>query len=174
MRNSNGVQRGSILNPDGDPSTPGYGSTPGVPRLTPDQMEISHIPVVPIGYGNAGELLKYVKGAGRSPRVAGRTVVPLSRRPRAGARARSGERRSRDQPLKPIFDTFGVVRGTEFPDELVIIGGHRDGWGPGTADNVSGTVSVLEAARAVAEEVKAGARRSARSSSRRGTPRSGD
>src|SRR4029077_5593004 len=37
-------------------------------------------------------------------------------------------------------------------------GGHRDGWGPGTADNVSGTVSVLEAARAVAEEVKAGAR----------------
>jgi N-acetylated-alpha-linked acidic dipeptidase len=46
----------------------------------------------------------------------------------------------------------------------VIIGGHRDGWGPGTADNVSGTVSVLEAARAVAEEVKAGARPSERSS----------
>ncbi len=62
------------------------------------------------------------------------------------------------KPLKPIFDTFGVVRGSEFPNELVIIGGHRDGWGPGTADNVSGTVSVLEAARAVAEEVKAGAR----------------
>ena len=40
----------------------------------------------------------------------------------------------------------------------MIIGGHRDGWGPGAADNVSGTVSVLEAARAVAEEVKAGVR----------------
>ena len=62
------------------------------------------------------------------------------------------------KPLKPIYDTFGVIRGSEFPNELVIIGGHRDGWGPGTADNVSGTVSVLEAARAVAEEVKAGAR----------------
>ena len=34
MRNANGVQRGSILNPDGDPSTPGYGSTANVPRLT--------------------------------------------------------------------------------------------------------------------------------------------
>jgi N-acetylated-alpha-linked acidic dipeptidase len=59
---------------------------------------------------------------------------------------------------KPIFDTFGIVRGSEFPDEIVMVGGHRDGWGPGTADNVSGTVSVLEAARAVAEAVKAGHR----------------
>ncbi|HMG95860.1 MAG TPA: M20/M25/M40 family metallo-hydrolase, partial [Gemmatimonadaceae bacterium] len=31
-------------------------------------------------------------------------------------------------------------------------------WGPGAADNVSGTVSVLEAARAIAEQVKAGKR----------------
>src|SRR5207237_9934736 len=43
-------------------------------------------------------------------------------------------------------------------DELVIVGGHRDAWGPGTADNVSGTVSVLEAARAVAEGLKVGVR----------------
>ena len=41
---------------------------------------------------------------------------------------------------------------------MVIVGGHRDAWGPGAADNVSGTVSVLEAARAVAEAVKAGHR----------------
>ena len=40
----------------------------------------------------------------------------------------------------------------------MIIGGHRDAWGPGAADNVSGTVSVLEAARAVAEAVRAGHR----------------
>src|SRR5437762_211428 len=41
---------------------------------------------------------------------------------------------------------------------MVLIGGHRDAWGPGTADNVSGTVSVLEAARAIAEQVKRGMR----------------
>jgi N-acetylated-alpha-linked acidic dipeptidase len=45
-----------------------------------------------------------------------------------------------------------------YPDEIVIIGGHRDAWGPGAADNVSGTVSVLEAARAISEQVKAGNR----------------
>jgi len=41
---------------------------------------------------------------------------------------------------------------------MVIVGGHRDAWGPGTADNVSGTVSVLEAARAVAAAIRAGHR----------------
>jgi N-acetylated-alpha-linked acidic dipeptidase len=59
---------------------------------------------------------------------------------------------------KTISNTFGVARGAELPDELVLVGGHRDGWGPGAADNVSGVVSVLEAARAVAEETRAGRR----------------
>jgi N-acetylated-alpha-linked acidic dipeptidase len=58
--------------------------------------------------------------------------------------------------FKPIWNTFGVLEGSEAPDELVIIGAHRDSWGPGAADNISGTVSVLEAARAVMEQVKAG------------------
>ncbi len=158
MRNSAGVQRGSILNPDGDPSTPGYGSTAGVPRLTPEQMTISHIPVVPISYGNASELLKYVRGA-QAPRG---WQGGLSFHYHVGpgpVRARVAVKDDRaTKPLKPIYDTFGVIRGSEFPNELVIIGGHRDGWGPGAADNVSGTVSVLESARAIAEEVKAGAR----------------
>jgi N-acetylated-alpha-linked acidic dipeptidase len=158
MRNSNGVQRGSILNPDGDPSTPGYGSTAGVPRLAPDKMDISHIPVVPIGYGNAAELLKYVKGSGVPRGWQGGLAFHYHVGP-GPVRARVAVSDDRaNKPLKPIFDTFGIVRGSEFPNELVIIGGHRDGWGPGTADNVSGTVSVLEAARAIAEEVTAGAR----------------
>jgi N-acetylated-alpha-linked acidic dipeptidase len=158
MRNSNGVQRGSILNPDGDPSTPGYASKPGVPRLRPDQMEISHIPVVPIGYGNASELLKYVRGAA-APR-GWQGGLPFHYHVGPGpVRARVAVADDRaTKAMKPIYDTFGIVRGSEFPDELVIIGGHRDAWGPGAADNVSGTVSVLEAARAVAEGLKAGVR----------------
>ena len=158
MRNSAGVQRGSILNPDGDPSTPGYGSNAGVPRLTPDKMEISHIPVVPISYGNASELLRFVRGA-NVPR-GWQGGLPFHYHAGPGpVRARVSVKDDRaTRPLKPIYDTFGIIRGSEFPNELVIVGGHRDGWGPGAADNVSGTVSVLEAARAVAEEVKNGAR----------------
>jgi N-acetylated-alpha-linked acidic dipeptidase len=57
---------------------------------------------------------------------------------------------------KPIWNTFGAIRGTEFPDELVIIGAHRDAWSPGAVDNVSGTVSVVESARAIAAQMRAG------------------
>ena len=158
MRNSAGVQRGSILNEDGDPSTPGYGSTAGVPRLTPDKMEIPHIPVVPISYGNASELLRFVRGVDVPRGWQGGLPFHYHAGP-GPVRAHLVVRDDRaTKPLKPIYDTFGVIRGSEFPEELVIVGGHRDAWGPGAADNVSGTVSVLEAARAVAEAVRNGAR----------------
>jgi N-acetylated-alpha-linked acidic dipeptidase len=158
MRNPNGVQRGSILNIDGDPSTPGYGSKTGVTRLTEDKMEISHIPVVPIGYGNASELLKYVRGASIPRGWQGGLSFHYHAGP-GPVKARIVVKDDRaTKPIKQIYDTFGMVRGSEYPDELVIIGGHRDGWGPGAADNVSGTVSILEAARAVAEQLKAGMR----------------
>jgi N-acetylated-alpha-linked acidic dipeptidase len=158
MRNRDGVQRGSVLNGAGDPATPGYASTGTVPRLPVDKMDIPHIPVVPISYGNAGELLEEVRGHDVPQSWQG----GLSFRYHVGpgpvrARVRVTDDRA-TKGTKPIFDTFGVVRGSEFPDELVIVGGHRDAWGPGTADNVSGTVSILEAARAVAEAVKAGHR----------------
>jgi N-acetylated-alpha-linked acidic dipeptidase len=156
MRNPNGVQRGSILNTDGDPSTPGYGSTAGAPRLTPDRMEIAHIPVVPIGYANAGELLKFLKGPGVPRGWQGGLPFHYHIGP-GPVRARLAVKDDRaTKAMKPIFDTFGYVRGNQFPDELVIVGGHRDGWGPGAADNVSGIVSVLEAARSIAEEMKSG------------------
>ena len=84
--------------------------------------------------------------------VAGRAAVPLSRRARPGARARAGDRRPRDARRRSRSGTPSAsCAAASCPDELVIVGGHRDGWGPGAADNVSGTVSVLEAARAVAE-----------------------
>jgi len=156
MRNSSGVQRGSVLNSNGDPSTPGYGSTQGVARLRADRMTIPRIPVVPMSYGNASELLKHLRGADVPRTWQGGLAFRYHVGP-GPVKARVAVKDDRaTKPLKPIYNTLGVIRGSEFPDELVIIGGHRDGWGPGAADNVSGTVSVLEAARAIAEEVKAG------------------
>ncbi len=158
MRNRNGVQRGSVMNVDGDPATPGYASTPGAPRIPESKMEIPHIPVIPISYGNASELLDGLRGHDIPSGWQG--GLPFRYHVGPGpVRARvlvSDDRATHG--TKPIYDTFGIVRGSEFPDELVIVGGHRDAWGPGAADNVSGTVSVLEAARAVAEAVKAGHR----------------
>ncbi len=159
MRPPAGVQRGSVLNVDGDPSTPGWPSTDGAKRLTLDQMDLPHIPVIPIGYGNAIELLRDLHGAD-IPDQSWQGGLPFRYHVGPGpVQARIQVRDDRDSAgYKKIWDTFGIVRGTEFPDEMVIIGGHRDAWGPGTADNVSGTVSVLEAARAIAAEVKQGHR----------------
>ena len=158
MRNRDGVQRGSVFNGAGDPATPGYAAVKGAPRLTEAQMAIPHIPVVPMSYGNASELLDGLRG--REVPQDWQGGLPFRYHIGPGpvtARVKVTDDRA-TRGTKPIFDTFGIVRGSEFPDEIVMVGGHRDGWGPGTADNVSGTVSVLEAAHAVADAVKAGHR----------------
>ena len=158
MRPSQGIQRGSIMNQDGDPSTPGYPSTTNAKRIPLAQMDIPHIPVLPISYGNATELLRGL--AGNSIPQPWQGGLPFRYHVGPGpVRARMAVTTdATTKPYKEIWDTFGIVRGSEFPEEIVMIGGHRDAWGPGAADNVSGTVSVLEAARAIAEQVKAGKR----------------
>ena len=158
MRNRDGVQRGSVMNGAGDPATPGYPSTASAKRIPVDQMPIPGIPVVPLSYGNANEMLEGLRGKDIPQSWQG--GLPFRYHAGPGpvrARVRVTDDRATNG-TKPIFDTFGIVRGSEFPDELVMVGGHRDGWGPGTGDNVSGTVSVLEAARAVADAIKAGHR----------------
>lgn len=51
----------------------------------------------------------------------------------------------------PVYNTVAVIRGTEKPDEYVIVSGHLDSWnGPGsqgTTDNGTGSAVTLEAAR---------------------------
>lgn len=158
MRPPHGIQRGSVMNQNGDPSTPGYPSTENTKRIPVSQMEVPRIPVVPISYGNAAELLRGLVG----------NSIPQPWQGGLGFRYHVGPgpvqarvavtTDASTNPYKEIWNTFGIIRGSEYPDEIVMIGAHRDGWGPGAADNVSGTVSVLEAARAISEQAKAGKR----------------
>ena len=50
-----------------------------------------------------------------------------------------------------VYNTVGEIRGTEKPDEVVILGAHLDSWdlGTGATDNGTGSMAVLEAARAL-------------------------
>lgn len=158
MRPSQGIQRGSVMNPDGDPSTPGYPSTTNAKRIPLSQMDVPHIPVLPISYGNATELLRGLMGKSIPQPWQGGLAFRYHVGPGPVQARMAVTTDATTNPYKEIWDTFGIVRGSEFPDEIVMIGGHRDAWGPGAADNVSGTVSVLEAARAIAEQAKAGKR----------------
>ncbi len=155
-RNDRGVQRGSVMNGAGDPSTPGYASKAGAPRIALADMPVPRIPVLPLAYGNAIELLRDVRGT--SIPASWQGGLPFRYHVGPGpvvARVRVFSD-SATAAIKPIWNTYGIIRGTDFPDELVIIGAHRDAWSPGAVDNVSGTVSVVEAARAVAEQMRAG------------------
>src|SRR5581483_11840177 len=51
----------------------------------------------------------------------------------------------------PAAITVAEIKGSELPDERVIIGGHLDSWdlGTGALDNGTGAMAVLEAARAL-------------------------
>jgi N-acetylated-alpha-linked acidic dipeptidase len=147
MRPSRGVQRGSVFNGYGDPATPGYAATESAPRLTVEQMTVPHIPVVPVSYGTAASLLEGVAGA----------TIPagwqggLSFRYHVGpgpVRARVSVTLD-NQPFKMIHNTTATLQGRASPDEVIVIGGHRDAWGAGAGDNVSGVTSILESARAV-------------------------
>jgi carboxypeptidase Q len=50
-----------------------------------------------------------------------------------------------------VYNTVAEIRGSEKPDEIVIVGGHLDSWdlGTGATDNGTGSMAVLEAARAL-------------------------
>ena len=50
-----------------------------------------------------------------------------------------------------VYNTVAEIRGTEKPDEVVIIGAHLDSWdlGTGATDNGTGSMAVLAAARAL-------------------------
>jgi N-acetylated-alpha-linked acidic dipeptidase len=158
MRPEGAVQRGSVMNTNGDPATPGWPSHANARHVPPEQMTVPRIPVVPLSYGDAGALLRGIRGAGVPQEWQGGLPFryhvgpgPVTARLQVQTDAATGG-------WKEIHNTFGVIRGTEFPDEIVMMGGHRDAWGPGAVDNVSGTVSVMEAAQALAEQARRGVR----------------
>src|SRR6266700_7253511 len=57
-----------------------------------------------------------------------------------------------EKPME-VYNTVGEIRGSEKPDEVVIVGAHLDSWdlGTGSSDNGTGSMAVLEAARALAK-----------------------
>ena len=55
-----------------------------------------------------------------------------------------------DKPVE-VYNTVAEIRGSEKPDEIVLLGAHLDSWdlGTGTTDNGTGSMIVMEAARAL-------------------------
>jgi N-acetylated-alpha-linked acidic dipeptidase len=158
MRNSTGVQRGSVMdfassNP-GDPLTPGFVASADHPRLAiKDAKSITKIPVLPISYGDAQPLLAAMKGPMAPEDWRGALPIPYHVGP---GPAKAHLKLEFNWDIKKVNDVIVKIPGSTAPDEWIVRGNHHDAWVNGAEDPVSGQVALLEEARALGELLKQG------------------
>ena len=146
--NSSTIQRGSLLTTDftGDPLTPfepalTLDGKKKIKRLDPKDAQLHTIPVTPIGYGEAQKILGQMKGNPVPSSWQG--GLPFTYRLEGGSSLTV--RLKVDQKIDFVRATnvIGMLKGSEFPDEWIILGCHLDSWGFGATDPSSGTAMLL-------------------------------
>jgi N-acetylated-alpha-linked acidic dipeptidase len=144
-----GVQRGSVqelpIRP-GDPLTPDVGATANAKRLTRSQAEtILKIPVLPMGYGDAQQLLARLDG----PVAPGtwRGALPITYHIGGGGAVKVHLAVKSDWSMKTVYDVIAMLPGSRYPDQWVIRGNHHDAWVFGAEDPLSGNVAMLSEAK---------------------------
>lgn len=161
--NETTIQRGSLLTLDytGDPLTPFEPALPldgdkKVKRLDPKDVAFHTIPVSPIGYGAAKEILSRMKGSTVPEEWQG--GLPFEYKVTGGPELKV--RVKVEQPVDYIRanNVVGKFEGSEFPDEWIILGSHYDAWSFGATDPNSGTAMMLTLTEAIGELIKNGER----------------
>jgi N-acetylated-alpha-linked acidic dipeptidase len=157
-RPETGVQRGSVqflFKYSGDPETPGVASTPDLPdsaRVSPEGNQ-PHIISIPISYHDASPILQALKGAGVPQGWQGALPFRYHLGP-GGVKVHLVSQQ--DYQRRTIWDVIGKIKGSELPDDWVVVGNHRDAWVYGAVDPNSGTASMLEAVHGVGALLKQG------------------
>jgi N-acetylated-alpha-linked acidic dipeptidase len=156
-RPRDGVQRGSVMDMPiypGDPLTPGVGATKDAKRLDlKDAKTLTKIPVLPISYADAQPLLAALKG--EVVPEAWRGSLPQTYHLGPGP-AKVHLKVQANWDIKPLYDVIVKIPGATNPDEWVVRGNHHDAWVNGAEDPVSGTVALMEEARALSTLLKQG------------------
>lgn len=154
------------MRPAADParSTPGYPSKPGVPRAPVDDA-IPSIPSIPISYADALPILRALNGHG--PKAAdfnehwtrnlglGYKGVDYNVGPSPDGLVLNLYN-EQSYTTTPLWNVIGIVNGTT-PDEVVVVGNHRDAWiAGGAGDPNSGSAILNEVIRGVGKAMEAG------------------
>lgn len=159
-RNEWSVQRGSVLNfaiYPGDPLTPGIAAVPGAQRLRPEQAaSVLRIPTLPISWGDAKPLLAALSGP-LAPE-SWRGALPLTYRVGGDNQVRLRLKVDADADTRTLYNVIATLKGSEYPDQWVVRGNHRDAWVLGAADPLSGTAALLAEAQAIGALAKQGER----------------
>ena len=61
-----------------------------------------------------------------------------------------------DYQRRIIWDVIGKIKGSQYPDDWVVVGNHRDAWVYGAVDPNSGTAAMLEAVHGIGALLKQG------------------
>lgn len=159
-RNPSSVQRGSVMYlsyAPGDPTTPGYPSTSDAVRQDPHHA-IPKIPSLPISYKEALPILKSLNGLGPKGSDFGKDWdgildVDYSIGP---SKDELNLYNLQNFTTPAIHNVIGTYEGI-FPDEVIVVGNHRDAWiAGGAGDPNSGTAVLLAFAKALGKLKKLG------------------
>ena len=150
-RPAKAVQRGSVqflFKYPGDPETPGVASTLSLPdsaRVSPYGSQ-PHIISIPLSYYDAEPILRALQGPEAPPGWQGALPFHYHLGP-GGVTVHLVSHQ--DYQRRIIWDVIGKIKGTEYPNDWVVIGNHRDAWVYGAVDPSSGTAAMLEAVHGV-------------------------
>ncbi|MCG8467804.1 MAG: M28 family peptidase, partial [Gemmatimonadetes bacterium] len=164
LMNGETIQRGSVLTLPwtGDPLTPFEPALPvsgergHVERLDPDDVGMPTIPVLPLGYLAAEQILSRMVGPDVPAGWRGgiETSYAVTGGPDLTVRVRVNQPRA----LTRAVNVVGTAVGSELPDEWVILGAHYDPWGFGAIDPNGGTAMLLTLAEALGTLAEEGCR----------------
>ncbi|TAE41751.1 MAG: M28 family peptidase [Runella slithyformis] len=157
------IQRGSLLTVDftGDPLTPFEPALPldgpkKVKRSDVKDVDLHKIPVTPLPWGSAVEILKRMTGKGVPAGWQG--GLPLAYRLEGGSELKVRLNVKQEKGFVRTYQIVGTLTGSEFPDEWVISGCHYDAWSFGATDPNSGTAMLLTLSESLGEMAKQGQR----------------
>ena len=156
------IQRGSILALDwpGDPETPGEPAEPGAARQQAGvpAIELPKIPVQPIGYGAAAQILARMSGKPVPEGSGFAGGIPAEYRLEGGPDLHLHVKVVQDRARRRSANVVATLPGAVHPDQWVIVGCHHDAWCFGAADPLAGTIALMESARSFAEAAARGER----------------
>src|SRR5215831_4058404 len=152
------IQRGAITYDfmvPGDPQTPGWASVSGAKRIPIEEaVSAPKIMALPLSWHDAKPFLENMDG----PAAPADWQGGLPFQYHLGGRVKAHLKIEMDNGLQPYYVVEGRIRGSELPDEWVVMGNHRDAWVFGGVDPSSGTASMMELTRGLGQLKQQGIR----------------
>lgn len=159
--NESAIQRGSVLTVDytGDPLTPFEPALPldgkkKIKRLDPSETDLHTIPVLPLPYGSVKEIMSRMKGQVVPNGWQG--GLPHTYRLEGGDELKVHIKVDQKRDFVRVNNIVGIIKGTTYPDEWIILGCHYDAWAFGATDPNSGTAMLISLSEALGELAKKG------------------